>query len=86
ILAWGYMASVPIASRILRILMACVLLSDIGASITEVAKDALVAEYGQNNKIDSLQSYAFMALDADGVLGNCYDALYRLNLLFCNSM
>ncbi|GKE06531.1 probable folate-biopterin transporter 8, chloroplastic isoform X1, partial [Tanacetum coccineum] len=64
ILAWGSMASVPIASEILPILMACVLLSNLGGSITEVAKDALVAEYGQKNKIDGLQSYAFMALAA----------------------
>ncbi|GJX09211.1 probable folate-biopterin transporter 8, chloroplastic isoform X2 [Tanacetum coccineum] len=48
--------------------MAGVLLSDLGASITEVAKDALVAEYGQKNKIDGLQSYAFMALAASGGL------------------
>ncbi|CAI0436622.1 unnamed protein product [Linum tenue] len=46
-------------------LMACILLSNIGASITEVATDALVAEYGQKHRIGGLQSYASMALAID---------------------
>ncbi|KAL8262834.1 hypothetical protein R6Q59_024183 [Mikania micrantha] len=71
ILSWGSMAFIPIAREALPILMTCVLLSNLGASITEVAKDALVAEYGQKNKINGLQSYAFMALAAGGVLANC---------------
>lgn len=50
--------------------MVCVLLSNLGASITEVAKDALVAEYGQQHKMKGIQSYAFMALAAGGILGN----------------
>lgn len=50
--------------------MACVLLSNFGASITEVAKDALVAEYGQKHSINGLQSYALMASAAGGILGN----------------
>ncbi|KAB2625750.1 folate-biopterin transporter 8 [Pyrus ussuriensis x Pyrus communis] len=51
-------------------LMACVLLSDLGASITEVAQDALVAEYGQEKNMTGLQSYAFMAAAAGGILDN----------------
>ena len=50
--------------------MACVLLSNLGASITEVAKDGLVTEYGQKHRITGLHSYAFMALAAGGILGN----------------
>lgn len=50
--------------------MACVLLSNLGASITEMAKDALVAEYGQKHKISGLQSYALMASAAAAILGN----------------
>ncbi|CAL8990164.1 unnamed protein product [Prunus brigantina] len=50
--------------------MACVLLSNLGASITEVAQDALVAEYGQEKNMKGLQSYAFMASAAGGILGN----------------
>ncbi|KAJ8441672.1 hypothetical protein Cgig2_019059 [Carnegiea gigantea] len=51
-------------------LMACVLLSNLGAAITEVAQDALVAEYGQINKIVGLQSYTFMQMAVAGILGN----------------
>uniref|UniRef100_A0A7N0V839 FBT8 n=1 Tax=Kalanchoe fedtschenkoi TaxID=63787 RepID=A0A7N0V839_KALFE len=70
ILAWGPLALVPDAGRTITPLMALVLLSNLGASITEVAKDALVAEYGQKHKITGLQSYAFMASAAGGILGN----------------
>ncbi|XP_071720299.1 probable folate-biopterin transporter 8, chloroplastic isoform X2 [Rutidosis leptorrhynchoides] len=78
ILSWGSMALIPIASEALPVLMACVLIFNLGASITEVAKDALVAEYGQKNKINGLQSYAFMALAAGGVLGNCLGGFFLL--------
>ncbi|KVI00350.1 Biopterin transport-related protein BT1 [Cynara cardunculus var. scolymus] len=77
-ISWGSMALSPMASQALPILMACVLLSNLGASITEVAKDALVAEYGQKNKINGLQSYAFMALAAGGVLGNFLGGFFLL--------
>ncbi|MFS7975667.1 putative biopterin transporter family [Helianthus anomalus] len=50
ILSWGSMALIPIASEALPILMMCVLLSNLDAAITEVAKGALVAEYGQKKK------------------------------------
>ncbi|KAK9664752.1 hypothetical protein RND81_14G065200 [Saponaria officinalis] len=50
--------------------MACVLLSNLGAAITEVVQDALVAEYGQKHKIVGLQSYTFMAIAFAGILGN----------------
>lgn len=64
------MALIPVARDVLPILIASVLLSNLGASITEVVKDALVAEYGKKHKIGGLQSYAFMALAAGGILGN----------------
>ncbi|CAK7327339.1 unnamed protein product [Dovyalis caffra] len=70
VLAWGPLALIPVAQEALSILMACILISNLGASITEVAKDALVAEYGQKNRIGGLQSYAFMALAVGGTLGN----------------
>ncbi|XP_061994497.1 probable folate-biopterin transporter 8, chloroplastic isoform X1 [Rosa rugosa] len=70
VLSWGSLALVPVAAKALPTLMACVLLSNLGASITEVAKDALVAEYGQQHRMKGLQSYAFMALAAGGILGN----------------
>ncbi|CAH2038930.1 unnamed protein product [Thlaspi arvense] len=58
------------ARQVLPPLMACALLSNLGASITEVAKDALVAEYGLRYRINGLQSYALMASAAGGILGN----------------
>ncbi|KAK2972481.1 hypothetical protein RJ640_013394 [Escallonia rubra] len=70
VLSWGALALTPVAGEALSALMTCVLLSNLGASITEVSKDALVAEYGQKNKMSGLQSYAFMALAAGGILGN----------------
>lgn len=70
VLSWGPLALVPVASQVLPNLIACVLLSNLGASITEVAKDALIAEYGQKHKTGGLQSYVFMALAAGGILGN----------------
>lgn len=70
VLSWGPLALNPVASEVLPNLIACVLLSNLGASITEVANDALVAEYGQKHKTGGLQSYAFMALAAGGIIGN----------------
>ncbi|CAF2311137.1 hypothetical protein YC2023_121420 [Brassica napus] len=70
VLAWGTMALFQGAREVLPSLIACALLSNLGASITEVAKDALVAEYGLRYRINGLQSYALMASAAGGVLGN----------------
>ncbi|KAL2335880.1 hypothetical protein Fmac_010326 [Flemingia macrophylla] len=70
VLSWNLLAFVPIAHEVLPYLIASVLLSNLGASITEVAQDALVAEYGKKHKIGGLQSFAFMALAAGGILGN----------------
>ncbi|XP_004516336.1 probable folate-biopterin transporter 8, chloroplastic [Cicer arietinum] len=70
IFAWNRLAFVPAAREVLTGLVGTVLLSNLGASITEVAKDALVAEYGKKHKIEGLQSYAFMALAAGGIFGN----------------
>ncbi|KAJ9558714.1 hypothetical protein OSB04_013328 [Centaurea solstitialis] len=78
VISWGSLRLIPMASEAIPILMACVLFSNLGASITEVAKDALVAEYGQKNKINGLQSYAFMALAAGGVLGNLLGGVFLL--------
>lgn len=68
----------PVAGEALPTLMACVLLSNLGASITEVSKDALVAEYGKKHKLTGLQSYAFMASAAGGILGNLVGGYFLL--------
>ncbi|CAN4091015.1 unnamed protein product [Withania somnifera] len=78
VLVWGQLALTSAASEALPALMTCVLLSNVGASITEVAKDALVAEYGQRNRMPGLQSYAFMASAAGGILGNLIGGYFLL--------
>lgn len=76
--AWGSLALIPVASEALPVLMFCVLLSNLGASTAEVAEDALIAEYGQRNKIPGLQSYGFMASAAGGILGNLFGGYFLL--------
>ncbi|KAK8703937.1 hypothetical protein V6N13_047577 [Hibiscus sabdariffa] len=71
---------IGVAGQALPALMACVLLSNMGAAITEVAKDALITEYGQKTRITGLQSYAFMALAAGGILGNLLGGYFLLKL------
>ncbi|XVE81962.1 hypothetical protein DITRI_Ditri15bG0108600 [Diplodiscus trichospermus] len=78
VLSWGKLALIPVAGQALPILMACVLLSNLGAAIPEVAKDALVTEYGQKHRITGLQSYALMALAAGGILGNLLGGYFLL--------
>lgn len=80
IFSWNLLAFVPSAREVLTNLVAIVLLSNLGASITEVAKDALVAEYGKEHKIGGLQSYAFMALAAGGILGNLIGGYFLLKM------
>ncbi|GMH08274.1 hypothetical protein Nepgr_010114 [Nepenthes gracilis] len=70
VLSWGPLAMFPIVGDTLATLLTCVLLSNLGAAVTEVAQDALVAEYGQKHKIIGLQSYTFMAIAVAGILGN----------------
>ncbi|KAM1610474.1 hypothetical protein ACFXTN_020871 [Malus domestica] len=64
------MTLIPVAARALPNLMACIFLSNLGASFTKVAQDALVAEYGQEENMTDLQPYAFMAAATGGILGN----------------
>ncbi|KAM1124511.1 hypothetical protein PS1_040288 [Malus domestica] len=49
----GFLFCVSVFSSIQALpnLMACVLLSNLGESITKVAQDALVAEYGQEKNM-----------------------------------
>ncbi|EXB95958.1 hypothetical protein L484_014474 [Morus notabilis] len=70
VLSWGSLALISVTGQSLPTLMAFVLLSNFGASVTEVAKDALVTEYGKEHGINGLQSYALMASAAGGILGN----------------
>ncbi|XP_051127634.1 probable folate-biopterin transporter 9, chloroplastic isoform X2 [Andrographis paniculata] len=86
VLSWGSLALIPIASEARPALMACVLLSNLGASIQEVAKDALVAEYGHKNRTPGLQTYAFMASAIGGVLGNLLGGFFLAKTLQTKTM
>ncbi|KAK6914189.1 Biopterin transporter family [Dillenia turbinata] len=76
VLSWGPLALSQVAREVLPGLMVFVLLSNLGASVAEVAQDALVAEYGKKTKTVGLQSYAFMALAAGGILGNLVGGVF----------
>ncbi|CAN6834419.1 unnamed protein product [Brassica oleracea] len=69
-LAWGSLAIFPGSREALPSLLGLALLSNLGASIAEVAQDALVAEYGLRYQMNGLQSYALMASAVGGILGN----------------
>ncbi|KZV57489.1 putative folate-biopterin transporter 8, chloroplastic-like [Dorcoceras hygrometricum] len=85
-ISWGSLALFPIASEVIPALLAFVLLSNIGASISEVAKDALVAEYGHAKKIPGLQSYAYMASAIGGMLGNLIGGFFLVKTQQTKSM
>ncbi|XP_021725244.1 probable folate-biopterin transporter 9, chloroplastic isoform X1 [Chenopodium quinoa] len=70
VFSWGPLSLIPFVGEAFPTLMACVLLSNLGAAVTEVSQDALIAEYGQKHKIVGLQSYTFMAIAVAGILGN----------------
>ncbi|MQM08668.1 hypothetical protein Taro_041523, partial [Colocasia esculenta] len=70
VISWGTLALIPITGNTFPTQMACILLGNLGASFTEVVSDALVAEFSKAQKEGMLQSYAFMALAAGGILGN----------------
>uniref|UniRef100_A0A1D1ZK42 Multidrug resistance protein MdtH n=1 Tax=Anthurium amnicola TaxID=1678845 RepID=A0A1D1ZK42_9ARAE len=70
VMSWGTLCLIPITGDTFPTQMACILLGNLGASFTEVVSDALVAEFSKAQKEGILQSYAFMALAAGGILGN----------------
>ncbi|KAL6581918.1 hypothetical protein OROMI_005932 [Orobanche minor] len=86
VLSWGSLALIPVAREARPFLMACVLISNLGASLAEVAKDALITEYGHKNKIAGLQSYAYMASAVGGVLANLIGGFFLLKTQQTKSM
>ncbi|PKA66461.1 putative folate-biopterin transporter 9, chloroplastic [Apostasia shenzhenica] len=77
-LSWGTLALIPTHIGTFSVQMTCILLSNTGASITEVANDALVAVFGKTQKASGLQSYAFTALAAGALLGNMLGGFFLL--------
>ncbi|XP_015577752.1 probable folate-biopterin transporter 7 isoform X2 [Ricinus communis] len=78
--SWLALAIMPPSSLSIFCISLYLLLSNLGASIAEVANDAIVAELGkqpsssskksQSPSTDELQSFVWMASSAGGVLGN----------------
>ncbi|XP_039132396.1 LOW QUALITY PROTEIN: probable folate-biopterin transporter 9, chloroplastic [Dioscorea cayenensis subsp. rotundata] len=70
IIAWGALALIPSTMDTFPAQMAFILLTNLGASFTEVVSDALVAEFSRAQTEGKLQSYAFIALTAGAISGN----------------
>ncbi|KAL0920430.1 hypothetical protein M5K25_009567 [Dendrobium thyrsiflorum] len=85
-LSWCTLALVPTHAGRFPTQMACILLSNLGASVTEVVSDALVAEFSKTRSAGELQSYAFAAVAAGGLLGNLLGGFLLLKLPKVNPM
>ncbi|RLM86045.1 hypothetical protein C2845_PM04G08860 [Panicum miliaceum] len=70
LIAWGTLAIIPVTGDTFPTQMACILVGNLGASVTEVVSDAVVTEFSRTQKAGVLQSYAFIALAAGSLLGN----------------
>lgn len=70
LIAWGTLAITPVTGDAFPTQMACILIGNLGASVTEVVSDAVVTEFSRTQKAGVLQSYAFIALAAGSLLGN----------------
>jgi len=78
-ISWGSIAIIPSAGSSIAIMTAFLLLSNLGASLVEVATDALLAECGKKDKgISSGEflSFAWMALATGSVLGNLFGGIF----------
>ncbi|XP_066399026.1 LOW QUALITY PROTEIN: probable folate-biopterin transporter 9, chloroplastic [Miscanthus floridulus] len=70
LIAWVTLAITPVTGDAFPTQMACILIGNLGASVTEVVSDAVVTEFSRTQKAGVLQSYAFIALAAGSLLGN----------------
>ncbi|CAD6220192.1 unnamed protein product [Miscanthus lutarioriparius] len=70
LIAWGTLAITPVTGDAFPTQMACILIGNLGASVTEVVSDAVVTEFSRTQKAGVLQSYTFIALAAGSLLGN----------------
>jgi folate/biopterin transporter len=70
LMAWGTLAVIPVTGDTFPTQMACILIGNLGASVTEVVSDAVVTEFSRTQKAGVLQSYAFIILAAGSLLGN----------------
>lgn len=70
LIAWGTLAIMPVTGDTFPSQMVCILIGNLGASVTEVVSDAVVTEFSRTQKTGVLQSYAFIGLAAGSLLGN----------------
>lgn len=70
LVAWGTLAIMPVTGDTFPTQMVCILIGNLGASVTEVVSDAVVTEFSRTQKTGVLQSYAFIGLAAGSLLGN----------------
>ncbi|KAE8785227.1 putative folate-biopterin transporter 8, chloroplastic [Hordeum vulgare] len=68
--AWGTLAIMPVTGDTFPTHMICILIGNLGASVTEVVSDAVVTEFSRTQRTGVLQSYAFIGLAAGALLGN----------------
>jgi len=77
-ISWGAIVFIPAAGSSVYIMTSFLLVSNLGASIVEIATDALVAETGKKAKASSsgeLQSFAWIAMAAGGIMGNLFGGI-----------
>jgi folate/biopterin transporter len=79
LIAWGTLAIIPVTGDTFPTQMACILIGNVGASVTDVVSDAVVTEFSRTKKAGVLQSYAFIALAAGALLGNLSGGYVLLN-------
>ncbi|KAG0484390.1 hypothetical protein HPP92_008469 [Vanilla planifolia] len=58
--------------------MVCILFSNLGASVTEVASDALVVEFSKTRKGSRTQSFTYAYLAVGALLGNLFGGFFLL--------
>ncbi|EFJ32934.1 hypothetical protein SELMODRAFT_84569 [Selaginella moellendorffii] len=77
VMSWGTIIAVPGARRSAGMLTAFLTFGNFGAAVADVANDALVAEAGKKKGCTGgqLQSFAWLASAAGGLLGNLLSGL-----------
>ena len=79
-LSWIAIAFMPSAGSSIITIAALLALSNLGASVVDVANDALVAECGKKKSTGELQSFAWFFVAVGGIFGNLA-ALFALSKL-----
>lgn len=70
LMSWGTLALLDGSGKLFSMQMACIFSGNLGASVTEVVSDTLVAELSRTQREGKLQSHALIALTSGALLGN----------------